>query len=374
MVIVFALSKNNMIKITEGSDGESVPLPHPKVFTKIFSFFAKLSSRRRGVKNRDHENPIKHWYLTIGRRPFWGYHLLFILLLIVLGTQSAFAKQKLVREILYDPNTIAVEEKANFMANIGSYTSVVEEDPASLVLATTMENASGYYSQPIITETKVTEKPKEEAPSVADETSANRTKTITYIVENGDTLSKIGWKYGLKVATIQYQNNLKSESITPGQKLTLPPGDISSSLIAKANQSQQKTYVADSRYSQDSNDTPDESGFIRPVSGGSISRRLGAGHTGIDIALSSGSAVVAARGGTVVQASYGWNGGYGNIVTIDHGGGVKTRYAHLSGIGVSVGQSVGGGQYIGASGSTGRSTGPHLHFETIVGGRFTAPF
>jgi murein DD-endopeptidase MepM/ murein hydrolase activator NlpD len=76
----------------------------------------------------------------------------------------------------------------------------------------------------------------------------------------------------------------------------------------------------------------------------------------------------------VVQASYGWNGGYGIIITIEHGGGVRTRYAHLSGIGVSVGQSVGGGQYIGAVGNSGRSTGSHLHFESIVGGRFTAPF
>lgn len=353
-----------------GNDDESVPLPIPKAFTRISEVFSQISLRRRGV-NRDHENPIRHWYLYIGRRPFWGYHLLFIFLLIILGTQSALAKQKMVREILYDPDTIAIEEKANFMANIGNVTPVIEEDPASLVLTTTMENASGYYSQPIITETKVTEKPKEDT---AEQKQEDRTTNITYIVENGDTLSKIGWKYGLKVATIQYQNDLKGENITPGQKLILPPGDISSTLIAKANQTQQKnTYIADSRYS-DSGSSASESGFVRPVSGGSVSRRLGGGHTGTDIALSPGSGVVASRGGTVVQASYGWNGGYGNIITIDHGGGVKTRYAHLSSIGVSVGQTVSGGQYIGASGNTGRSTGPHLHFEAIVGGRFTAPF
>jgi|GEM_PF-1225462 len=353
-----------------GSDDESVPIPSPKALSRIITVISRLFARRRGAKNRDHDNPIKHWYLFVGRRPFWGYHLLFIFLLIILGTQSALAKQKMVREILYDPNTIAVEEKAGFMANIGSYTPVVKEDPASLVLATTMENSSGYYSQPIITETKVTEQPKE---TVVEDVSQNRTHSITYTVDEGDTLSKIGWKYGLKVATIQYQNKLKGESITPGQKLVLPPGDISSNLIAKANQTQKQTYVADSRYSTASDDNSD-GGFVRPVSGGSISRRLGAGHTGIDIALPTGSAVVASRGGVVTQASYGWNGGYGNIITIDHGGGVRTRYAHLSSIGVSVGQSVGGGQYIGGSGSTGRSTGPHLHFEAIVGGRFTAPF
>lgn len=356
-----------------GLDDESVPLPSPKVFSRIYNFIAKISVRRRGVKKKDHDNPIRHWYVVVGSRPLWGYHFLFILFLTIIGAQSALAKQKIAREILYDPNTIAIEDKANFMVTAGNLTPVIEEDPASLVLATTMENASGYYSKPIITETKITEQPKETAAAVEQE---ERTHSIVYTVENGDTLSKIGWKYGLKVATIQYQNKIKGENITPGQKLILPPGDISSSLIARANQNQQKTYVADNRYSSASTDGGDDSGsgFSRPVSGGSVSRRLEYGHTGTDIALPTGSAVVAARGGTVVQASYGWNGGYGNIITIEHGGGVRTRYAHLSSIGVSVGQGVGGGQYIGAVGSTGRSTGSHLHFEAIVGGRFTAPF
>lgn len=89
-------------------------------------------------------------------------------------------------------------------------------------------------------------------------------------------------------------------------------------------------------------------------------------HDGLDIAATHGNAVYAYSSGKVVQA--GWNGGYGYQVLIDHGNGLKTRYAHLSKIYVRIGQKVGTGERIGAVGSTGNSTGPHLHFEVIKNG------
>ncbi len=89
-------------------------------------------------------------------------------------------------------------------------------------------------------------------------------------------------------------------------------------------------------------------------------------HSGLDIAAAYGSAVYAYTDGKVVES--GWNGGYGKCILLDHGNGLKTRYAHLSKINVRVGQRVGTGMKIGAVGSTGSSTGPHLHFEVIKWG------
>ena len=91
-------------------------------------------------------------------------------------------------------------------------------------------------------------------------------------------------------------------------------------------------------------------------------------HGGTDIGASYGSAIYAADSGTVVRSADGWNGGWGNYVMIDHGNGMQTLYAHMSSRAVSVGQTVSRGQTIGYVGSTGMSTGPHLHFEMYING------
>ena len=104
---------------------------------------------------------------------------------------------------------------------------------------------------------------------------------------------------------------------------------------------------------------------IHPISG---VKKL---HTGMDIGAKSGSDIIAAAGGTVIMAQY--YGGYGNCVIIDHGGGVSTLYAHMSSIGVKNGQTVAAGQSIGKVGSTGNSTGPHLHFEVRINGNTQNP-
>ena len=94
-------------------------------------------------------------------------------------------------------------------------------------------------------------------------------------------------------------------------------------------------------------------------------------HQGVDIAAGMGSNVIAARGGTVTYA--GWLGGYGNLIILDHGDGYTTRYAHLSAYNCYYGQSVSRGQVIAFIGSTGNSTGPHLHFEILTYGTPTNP-
>ena len=106
----------------------------------------------------------------------------------------------------------------------------------------------------------------------------------------------------------------------------------------------------------------------RPVAGGVVTSgfgsRWGKVHHGIDIALPQGSEIHAADNGNVYFA--GTNGSYGNIVKIDHGNGMQTYYAHCSRLLVSAGQRVERGEQIALVGSTGRSTGPHLHFEVII--------
>ena len=94
-------------------------------------------------------------------------------------------------------------------------------------------------------------------------------------------------------------------------------------------------------------------------------------HAGMDIGVPSGNKIVAAAGGTVIKAAY--SGSYGNMVMIDHGGGIVTLYAHNTKLLVKKGDKVSAGQQIAVSGATGRVTGPHLHFEVRVNGNYVNP-
>lgn len=121
--------------------------------------------------------------------------------------------------------------------------------------------------------------------------------------------------------------------------------------------------------------------YIKPVSGGRLTSRFGrrtsptrgasSNHKGVDWGIPTGSSVYASSGGTITKA--GWGGGYGYVVYVRHPGGTETRYAHLSKVLVSAGQTVKQGQKIALSGNTGVSTGPHLHFEIRVNGTAVNP-
>ena len=126
---------------------------------------------------------------------------------------------------------------------------------------------------------------------------------------------------------------------------------------------------ATASYSSPSDTTPSAAGFIWPVNGpvtSGFGMRWGRMHEGIDIGVGYGTPIDAAAAGRVVYA--GWMSGYGDLVAIDHGGGISTAYGHQSSIAVSVGQVVAQGQTIGYVGCTGHCLGPHLHFEVRVDG------
>jgi murein DD-endopeptidase MepM/ murein hydrolase activator NlpD len=114
--------------------------------------------------------------------------------------------------------------------------------------------------------------------------------------------------------------------------------------------------------------------WVHPIPSAEVTscfgQRWGRLHAGVDLAAPHGTAIVAAGNGVVVSA--GPNGGYGNAILIDHGDGWLTHYGHLSAIGVEEGQAVKAGEHIGDEGSTGHSTGPHLHFE-VHQGQFPNP-
>jgi len=119
---------------------------------------------------------------------------------------------------------------------------------------------------------------------------------------------------------------------------------------------------------------PSAAGFIWPVHGvltSGFGWRWGRMHEGIDLAVSNGTPVVAAAAGTVIVA--GWMGGYGNLVVVDHGGGIATAYGHNTSVTGGVGQQVAQGQLIAYSGNTGHSTGPHVHFEVRINGGAVDP-
>ena len=195
---------------------------------------------------------------------------------------------------------------------------------------------------------------------------------VVYKVAKGDTLSKISLKYGIAENKIIEANNLADDMLTVGNILLIPGARIIETAKPKAVATSKTKTPSKTNYQ---NDQPVVSSgkMFWPSSCQRISQYYkGWIHTGVDIACPWGSALRAAEAGRVSRVQYGKTG-YGYNVIIDHGGGVQTLYAHMSAIDVSVGDYVARGQIIGAEGSTGRSTGPHVHFEVRINGSYVNP-
>jgi murein DD-endopeptidase MepM/ murein hydrolase activator NlpD len=184
---------------------------------------------------------------------------------------------------------------------------------------------------------------------------------IYYAVKAGDTLDKLAKTYQTSVDKIvAFEPNGLEEpyALTPGQMIMLVDGRKK---VVPSN------YYPMTRVGRAPAGAPTGSGRFAWPTQGILSQRYWSGHLGIDIANRTGTPIRAADDGYVVMAGRDtW--GYGNQVVIDHGNGFWTRYAHLNKIGVKAGDVVKKGQQIGTMGSTGRSTGPHLHFEVIQAG------
>lgn len=244
-----------------------------------------------------------------------------------------------------------------------------------------------------------------------------RTETIDYTVQLGDTVSSIANDFGITVNTVLWANDLGNYSlIRPGNKLLIPPysgllyevksGDTLSRIAStyKIDKEEILKYndlnddsslkigqdlilpgaskiIAKAKPKPSSNNQGNSSNTVQgpakssvganmlwPTQGRKITQYFSWAHNGLDIANKIGTPIYAAEAGTVEIAATGWNGGYGNTILINHGNGKKTRYGHLTTLYVKVGNKVDKGENIGTMGSTGRSTGPHLHFEVIING------
>lgn len=192
---------------------------------------------------------------------------------------------------------------------------------------------------------------------------------LLYKVKSGDTLSKIASTYKIDKEDIFKYNDLNDDSsLKIGQELILPGA---SKIIVKAQPKPSAPSQSSGNTSKVSSKPADGENMVWPTEGRRITQYFSWAHNGLDIGNKVGTPIYAAEAGTVEIAATGWNGGYGNTILINHGNGKKTRYGHLTTLYVKVGSKVEKGENIGTMGSTGRSTGPHLHFEVIInGGRY----
>lgn len=229
-------------------------------------------------------------------------------------------------------------------------------------------------------------------------------KISLYVVRDGDSLSQVAKMFGVSINTIVWANNLRSATaISPGQTLVILPisglkyevkkGDTLAKIAKKYKGDSEEIAIFNGLETNASLAIGDEiiipggemavtvssrtrtqalrgaggptftGYYTKPVPGSTRTQGLH-GYNAVDLGARSGTSIVAAASGTVIiSREGGWNGGYGSYIVISHNNGTQTLYSHNSSNIVGVGQSVVKGQVIGYVGSTGKSTGPHVHFE-----------
>ena len=193
----------------------------------------------------------------------------------------------------------------------------------------------------------------------------------SYTVKSGDTVGRIALKFGIDENSIFQYNNIRSANgLVIGKTIIIPGGKKIADVVAVAKPAPVKqvnnAVSVIEKLVKPKQAVESGTRLQWPTEGHRITQYYSWRHTAIDIANHVGTPLYAADDGTVIFA--GWSTGYGNNVVIDHGNGMKTRYAHASKLFVAVGDEVGRGDEIAAMGSTGWSTGPHIHFEVMVNG------
>jgi len=293
-----------------------------------------------------------------------------------------------------------------------------------VILAPFLASTYPVFSQNLTTSAKIASSSQSQSIAVGenvfqtDISQKPRDKTLTYTVQKGDTLSTIAQKYGISEDTIKWENDLSNDNITVGDTLKILPvtgvsykvqsGDTVYTIAKKFDTIPQKIvdfpfndfanpetfslvtgqmllvpdgvkpserpFIKRQIYIAQGSTSVSSAGFTWPLRG-LITQFPVWYHMALDIAVPTGVPIVAGQTGTVIKISTGtWDGGYGNNIMIDNGGGYQTLYAHMSGVNVAIGQEVVAGKtVIGFVGNTGRSTGSHLHFEIRKNGVIINP-
>lgn len=394
-----------------------------KVYLFIEKFLSKIFS------------PLKKWiFAPLGSSII--IHLVIILIAIGTTYSNLNAQEtredetslKLRNTVIYkltasEYNEL-IEEKAADISYSQTLTYLEDEDTKPYVTRTDMFDAllQDNYEPVILAKEDTIVKPSIVSTTINLQL---REKIQNYTVESGDTVSAIAQKFGLNVKTILWANNLTVRSyIKPGDTIKILPvngvlhtvkkGDQLNKIASKYNSDVDKIIefnkLADAQdikvdqgliipdgekpapiipkrttpkytapatvYSSNvpasSADTSNTK-LLWPTDWSTITQYYSWRHTGLDIDGNYSSRIYASEDGTVIKSQGGWNGGYGLYIIIDHGGGLQTLYAHNSKLFVKPGDQVTRGQVIAMMGTTGRSTGTHIHYEVRVNGSKVNP-
>lgn len=347
-------------------------------------------------------------------------HVLFMVAALGIAAQAIHAREYggfvgarplLASLVTSDDEADATEEVIGAAATIASpafraasvHTPLTPTVLSAEAIAPSITTSTATLVQPILTDLAAAEN--------------GRAGIRDYVVVEGDVFSTIAEKFGISTSTILWENKRSVTSVLrPGERLRILPIDGVTHVVAKGNtlESIAKRYHGDAEDILEYNDLVEADDIapgdlliipggrpptviappvarpapvFRPAlplpsipgkllwpsaAGYRISQYFTWRHHGIDIAIPSGTPVFASDPGTVVSS--GWMSGYGYQVTIDHGNGLKTRYAHNSRLLIAKGATVGRGDTIALVGSTGRSTGPHIHYEVFANGVRVNPF
>lgn len=291
---------------------------------------------------------------------------------------------------------------ADFIANKGTNTYIRSEGASNMALLSSSLSPTLELGGGDITIVDGDSLLFESGPigEIGDGVRATSDQINVYVVREGDSLSQIARMFDVSINTIVWANDLSGSTIRPGQTLAILPISGVKYKVKKGDtlKSIAKDHKGDLQEILDFNDLtvnsklsvgdtiviPDGEAvfsaptarsvsatvakeargyFIRPVTRGTRTQGIH-GYNAVDIAAPIGTPVVASASGTVViSRDSGWNGGYGKYTVVKHSNGTQTLYAHLNEVIVYTGSQVVQGQVIGYVGNTGKSTGPHLHFE-----------